>query len=396
MTCEAVIDSFREYRSNKCPAELRKKIELHLQGCTNCQSEYQEFLELSQQIGGLPEEIYPSTDLWPTISRRITEDNPIDDSGPRTAVGETDPAGITETSPNTKRNRLIIWGLSTAAVLVVVFLGSFLMFGPPLGESWNVAALEGTPRVGASSIENDGSLAVGEWLETDHKSKVRLEVARIGEILVEPNSLLRLVTSKWLEHRIALDRGTIQARIWAPPRLFFVDTPSATAVDLGCAYTLKVELDGTSWLNVTSGRVGLQLNGREAFVPAGASCITKPGKGPGTPYFEDATESFKQALKTLDFGQAGMKIEALNTVLAEARIFDALTLWHLMFQTNKNQRQAIFSTLTRLVPETAEVSGDAVVNLDEDALKQLKNRLEIHWSREDVPFWKEIWREIFQ
>jgi hypothetical protein len=38
--------------------------------------------------------------------------------------------------------------------------------------------------------------------------------------------------------------------IWAPPRLFFVDTPSAVAADLGCSYTLEVKDDGAGVLRV--------------------------------------------------------------------------------------------------------------------------------------------------
>jgi hypothetical protein len=34
---------------------------------------------------------------------------------------------------------------------------------------------------------------------------------------------------------MALDHGLIHATIWAPPRSFVVDMPSAAAVDLGCS-----------------------------------------------------------------------------------------------------------------------------------------------------------------
>ena len=40
---------------------------------------------------------------------------------------------------------------------------------------------------------------------------------------------------------MALDQGTIHARIWAPPKFFYVNTQAAVAVDLGCAYTLHVD-----------------------------------------------------------------------------------------------------------------------------------------------------------
>ena len=53
---------------------------------------------------------------------------------------------------------------------------------------------------------------------------------------------------------------------------------------------------GASLLHVTSGWVALQLKDRESMVPAGAACATRPGIGPGTPYFEDASQTFRTAL----------------------------------------------------------------------------------------------------
>ena len=55
-------------------------------------------------------------------------------------------------------------------------------------------------------------------------------------------------------HGLALARGEIRAKISAPPRLFFVDTPSGTAVDLGCEYTLQTDEDGTGMLQANGCR----------------------------------------------------------------------------------------------------------------------------------------------
>src|SRR5207249_4003754 len=104
-------------------------------------------------------------------------------------------------------------------------------------------------------------------------------------------------------------------------------TPSATAADLGCAYTLEVDNAGRSLLHVTAGWVALQLKDRESIVPAGALCETRKGIGPGTPYFEDASERFRNALSKLDFEKE--TAEVLGIVLAESRERDTLTLWHL-------------------------------------------------------------------
>jgi len=100
--------------------------------------------------------------------------------------------------------------------------------------------------------------------------------------------------------RLQLEVGTIHAAIWAPPGEFVVDTPSAIAVDLGCAYTLHVTPDGSGTIRTILGWVGFHLNGRDSFIPAGAMCSTRPKVGPGTPYFEDVSESFREALHTFD------------------------------------------------------------------------------------------------
>ena len=86
---------------------------------------------------------------------------------------------------------------------------------------------------------------------------------------------------------MSLDRGQIRALIWAPPRRFFVNTPAATAIDLGCAYRLQVDDRGWGKVRVESGWVAFEYNGRESFIPKDAMCATRPGFGPGTPCYED-------------------------------------------------------------------------------------------------------------
>ena len=103
---------------------------------------------------------------------------------------------------------------------------------------------------------------------------------------------------------MSLAHGTIHAEIWAPPKFFVVDTPSAVATDLGCAYTLQVDPSGAGLVRVTSGWVGFEFRGREAFIPQQAVCRTRPAVGPGTPYYEDAPSGYADALTMLDFGPA--------------------------------------------------------------------------------------------
>jgi len=245
------------------------------------------------------------------------------------------------------------------------------------GQTWEVARLAGTPTIGANQIEGSGRLAVGEWLETDSSSSAKINVADIGQVDIGPNSRVRLVGTRSTEHRLSLQRGRLHAFISAPPRLFIVETPSATAIDLGCSYTLEVDDAGRSILHVTSGWVALELKGRESIVPAGAMCVTQPGKGPGTPYFDDASARFREALSRLDFHNGGAK--ALSIVLAEAREFDTLTLWHLLSRVEGADRNRVYERLATLVTPPQGVTREGVLRLDKGMLDLWKQGLEWAW-----------------
>src|SRR5579864_2594741 len=232
------------------------------------------------------------------------------------------------------RNMRFFPALVAAAAGVVVAVGVSLVIwmhghGAP-AEGWEVSSLAGAPQIGHRAIrgkETTARLVAGQLLETDNQSRASLQAENIGQVEVEPSSRVRLLAMGELK-RIALDHGTIHAFIWAPPGQFVVDTPSATTVDLGCAYTLQVDDSGAGLLRTSLGWVGFKLNGHESFIPAGAACATRPKVGPGTPYFEDAPAEFRSALARLDFedSTSQARAEDLAVILAHSRTRDALTL----------------------------------------------------------------------
>ena len=274
--------------------------------------------------------------------------------------------------------------VAIAAVLfVAVGITALWIYRQESRPSWEVARLLGSPTIGNSRIGQTGQLGVGEWLETDNASRAKISVASIGQVEIDPNTRVRLLETRLTEHRLELARGRMSAHIWAPPRLFFVDTPSAVAADLGCAYTLEVDDAGASLLRVTSGWVALQLRDRESVVPAGAACATRPGIGPGTPYFEDASQTFRTALTKLDFESdisSGSDISPLKQVLTESRVRDTLTLWHLLYRVNESDRVLVYERLAALAPPPNGVTREGVLSLDETMLRLWKGELDSIWT----------------
>jgi len=263
--------------------------------------------------------------------------------------------------------------LAAAAVILFALAIGFFSFrkngmSDPQA-AWDCAALAGSPEIGSRTIPQGNSgtkLRVGQTITTNSTSRASLWQDDLGEIQVDPNTRVRLVQSSADRKRINLELGTIHAAIWAPPTQFVVETPSATAVDLGCAYTLHVNSDGSGTLHTTLGWVGFHLNGRDSFIPAGAMCLTRPGIGPDTPYFEDATPQFRDALRGFDTSapSSDARVQQLSVVLAQARPKDALTLWHLLSRTDSAQRAQVYDRLAVLAPPPNGVTRDGVLSLN--------------------------------
>jgi hypothetical protein len=288
--------------------------------------------------------------------------------------------------------RLVPVLATTAAAVVAFALLMFLVYGrktvPVNVAGWDVSRVAGTPRIGPNVIsgKETGRLGVGQILETDHQSRASLRAEDIGQIEVEANTRLRLLTMGAGLKRIALDRGTIHTYIWAVPGQFVVDTPSAVTVDLGCAYTLQVDDSGAGLVRTSLGWVGFKLNGHESFIPAGAACSTKPKVGPGTPYFEDASSKFRAALARFDFEDSTPQQRGgdLAIVIGESRKRDALTLWHLLTRVDEGQRVLVHDRLAKLAPPPASVTREGILRLDQPMLDLWWNKL----GFDDISIWR--------
>jgi predicted anti-sigma-YlaC factor YlaD len=263
--------------------------------------------------------------------------------------------------------------LAVAWVLAIIAAGAaaYWFANAPVDQSWQVATL------GPTSGTAIGRLAEGAWVETDATTRARITVGSIGIVDVEPATRVRLGTIRDDAYRIALARGTISAQIAAPPRLFIVDTPASTVVDLGCAYTVSVDETGRGDLRVTEGWAALEWKGRESLVPAGASASIRPGIGPGTPSFDDASPALRAALVAFDFADGGTP--AIAAVLAEARVRDTLTLWHLLSRVANSQRARIYDRIAALSPPPDTVSRDMALQLDAPTLKHWREELAWTW-----------------
>ena len=323
--------------------------------------------QLLARVQTLPREIRPPEDLWDGIASRLSAAPPVPGSvrlAPAAAWGFQRLAGL---APPERT-----WGVrpALAAALLLCLAGVlWLHLARPAG--WRVAASSGPY-----------TLAAGR-LETSAASRVQLAVGRIGVVSVEPGTRLRLLATR-PEHRLLLERGAIAARISAPPRLFYVETPAATAVDLGCQYALAVDARGGSLIHVTVGWVELTRFGERSVVPFNMSAYTLPGFAPGTPFSDRASDSLKEALHRFDFEGGGEA--ALATVLKQAKERDVITLWHLLARTEGLARRTVYQRLAVFAPPPDGVTREQVLRLERGALRTWWDALP--GSPGTLPWWQ--------
>jgi hypothetical protein len=304
------------------------------------------------------------------------------------------PAWIHEPLPGRAERRLVkrFW-LSTvsalaALVLVTVVLAIRARFEWRPGDPWKVVALSGSPQIAGSLVKDRAHFSVGQALVTDAASRARIRVAGLGVVDVEPGSRVRLIATHARRHQIALDYGTISARMWAPPFSLAVDTPSASLFDLGCAFTLHVESGGYGIVQVTSGWVEFETPLRSVTIPAGAEAVTRPELGPGTPYFSDATTTFKTAV--LAFDRHPQDDGALALIVSNARSRDALTLLSLLNRLPLSQRAVVLDRLAVLVPIPDGYSREDVLSLRTDAMDTYWKALHLGSPKSWLMNWKDL------
>jgi hypothetical protein len=178
----------------------------------------------------------------------------------------------------------------------------------------------------------DGAVAEGSWIET-HDAERLLRLGEVSRVVVQPRSRLQVRRLDGERQHLYLARGAIEATVSADarPRFFQVATDAANCVDLGCRYVLGVADDGTATVRVTSGQVAFETPAREVFIPAGATAVARPGTGPGTPRFEDASAPLREAFERFDAATgAERRAAALAALDAVRGPRDTLPAWHLL------------------------------------------------------------------
>jgi hypothetical protein len=257
-------------------------------------------------------------------------------------------APLDEVRVRRRRRRMLPWisGViaAVAAVLAIVF-------------AWPRGGGSNGPCTGFAYTSGDGSgtLCVGATLDTG-AATADLAIANIGRAQLGERTRVRLDRTSTEVHHLTIDRGTMHAKVNAPPRLFQVATPSNEVTDLGCEYTITIGDDGCGSIRVLSGQVELATkSGAIVTAPAGTHARICHDR-PGLPVDDAAPTALVAAVDAYDRGDASR----IDAMLAAAGPTDAVTIANLAL-LERPRRRDILVKLDRLSPHPLDVSIDDAV-----------------------------------
>ncbi len=320
-----------------------ERVEHHLRDCRECRQELDNIRSVCSALGSV-KSLQSRDALWSQVNGQL----------------------------NRRRKRPIgRFALAAAAAIgaVAFWFGTQPLSQPTAlvaaGPGFELFDVQGSVTVGSKAVTEGSRVRQGQAVCTGPDAKTKVAVADIGNIELSPNSELSLVASSAKEHRLRLTKGQISAKVVAPPRLLIIETAAGEAVDLGCAYTLKIDAQGDTVLKVTAGWVALEREGADGLVPSGWSCITRKKQGVGTPVCGSAPAAVRAALTRFDLHANG---PALSDCLKVCRKEDALSLWHLLSRTLASDRELVWQALAKLSAPPADARKEDVLKLQPRAL----------------------------
>jgi hypothetical protein len=250
--------------------------------------------------------------------------------------------------------------LAMAASLLVVGLAAsgawWWRESWPAGRAWPVAIDT------AASGQTGATLALDRPLVVDARA-AEIAIARIGTMLVEPGSSITLTETTSKRHRVNLDRGAINVRVWAPPARFAIRTPAGNVIDLGCIFDLSVDAAGLTRLDVDTGWVQLENAWGESLIPAGASATMVAVMRPTVPVYRDADPRF--TARVAEFERASdhaTRLGLLPEITGPARRQDVLTLLLLAHHYRSSGiTRGLLERAAELLPPPAGLTVDQIL-----------------------------------
>ena len=366
-----------EYLEDDLSPQKRSEFEEAMKEDEKLRSEFADHKKFINEFKSMDKNIDPPADLFSQIENKIDQAYKPEItmySNNVMSVSFNNKESIGIKSQVHKANKS--WYLWSSAAVILIAVSVFLIykiFQPGNNNSmtdgysnWQLINLTGNATVNGVKASK---LNLGDILETDGTSSVVLKFTDGGNITIEPNSKIRLVTSDNNESRVEVISGTVNTDNKIKPGKIVIESNNVKVRDNGADYTFNVDDKGNGIVYVKDGKVSfISNNNRQAYIPEGNFCYSQPDKGVGTPFRKESKPEFQQALYTYDFGNNKVP-EAVYSVLANSNVEDAYSLVNLLPRLDNNKKYMVYNKLSKNGATPSMIKLDSLKDFDENDAK---------------------------
>lgn len=297
----------------------------------------------------------------------------------------TAPPGLTQVRARARSLRLQRrWKLG-AVSLGSLAAAAGVLWAVTIPSAWQAVALGGSVRIENREVTGQNRARIAA-IQTGVNGRASINIGRVGEMQVGPNSHVTVDKSPGRTHRITLAYGRISARIAAAPRRVVVQTASTEVIDLGCVYSLSTDSAGNGMLAVQEGHVELHRHGVRVVVPAGYSAAFFAARAPGLPLSSTASPALRAIVRSIN--EERLTAASVEQLLAVADSTSAITLWYLLPRVSGAARGAVVSRLIQYATLPAGVSRDRILENDAPAMAAWQQALERRWKGAELSWWR--------
>lgn len=396
MNCEEVKINLNDYVDEELDEFTRKEVELHIRHCDLCIKEYKKLMLLFDRLKNLPVTINPPSDLIDKVKEELLKQSGVtqsftSDKETKRIIKERKRQSqlLTKTNPVLRKSKVakqiarkrlqIDTPKSTKKFIIVTLVTLLIIVGYIIYDEslknypWQVSSLEGKTLI---ENKNNNLWFQGEKLKTEEKSKAKISVPAVGVMYVDENSLIELYKGKKGNNQVKVHNGKIRiVNTELIPALKFIIN-NTEIIDRAGEFILKVDKYQNIDIEVISGFVEINQNGKKYFVDKKNICKISRGIKPGLPVRVDASDSLKNAVSA--FNNKNGNDDIVEKIINNAKQNDMLTLLALIPEVKELQRQIIFQIISNYFPPPETITRAGIIRLDEEMLYRWWE--EIEWQ----------------
>ena len=385
MTHAEVKKVLNDYFDENLSVEVDLETQNHISECSECSQYLYSLQDLMKKVEKLPRSLKPQSDYWQDIfheissikSENIKQQEELELKEAEQQVKEEKTEELLKQQQKTEAEKLLNWerkkaeyleklkkpqvrntlfGVLALAIVYIVY-STFLS----KGASWDFNKF----RIGSSTAEKIGELSENDIIETDAISRIEIHLPDAGTISLEPNSKIQRLPA----NKIQLISGILSANKNGASKLLTLVVPGAEIKDyfLGGQFSLAVNEDNITTLNVYDGWTTIVKNDLETLLLPNHTCRIIPDSGVGLPYLNTSTGIFVEAINNYCFTNPNNE-EALISVLTKAELNNSVTLWNLMKRVTRKQRDMVIYTMFGLL-------GDPPFGVTDEGLRTLNSEM---------------------